>query len=264
MSEKKSTELWSSISLPSKFKPYTQKECKIRPLKVGEVRQIQSSIDGTSGLSIAEIIRDAVSIPVLDLTHGDFWFVLAWLRINTYRNYPLSLEWKCKNKHTNSLVIDLTKINIVELSSEYSEPVILKTENRKLSLRLPRVGDEILARKYLSEINDDGAFTQEDVDQACQALQLVTGQSLYHNLEALKEIEADPDGPEIIVKIDSLKTVFSHGLPRLLSDKCKECKYQASDIYFPFRFSDLTPRITVIKDFRSDLSFSETSELPSK
>jgi hypothetical protein len=261
----KSSDPWDSITLPSKFKPYKEDECIIRPLKTGEVRKVEALVAGRSELSIVDIVKDAVKLDVNKLTLGDFWYILSWLRINTYKNYPFLIEWACPNSHKNTLNIEFSKLKIGELPDEFEEPIQLKiSDTVTLPMRLPRVGDEKIVANYLKKTSIKSAPTPEDEEQASQAIQIDNGRSLYENIELLKTIEDSPDGPEAIMKIEALNIEFQHGLPRFLEDTCKECEYHADDIHFSFRFTDLAPSRTVSKNIRSSVSFGKASTRTAK
>lgn len=70
----------------------------IRPFSLNELYIVGA---GHRADSIRHVIRAAeivTSCDVNQLTDGDFAYVLAWLRINSYPESPINAVWQCKSK----------------------------------------------------------------------------------------------------------------------------------------------------------------------
>lgn len=85
--------------LPSGFFLYDWKELYIRPFSVKELPLLSlgahSRYNGVSHLLRAVDIT--ITQSVLDLTDGDFEFIIAWLRKYSFPSTPLIVKWHCIN-----------------------------------------------------------------------------------------------------------------------------------------------------------------------
>jgi len=88
------------VEVPSNgvFYPNNQKEVKISPLVIAQVRQLESShaIQDPSNREreIANIVgRSIHDFNVFDLTYEDYKFLLYWLRLNSFQRTPYTIQW---------------------------------------------------------------------------------------------------------------------------------------------------------------------------
>ena len=84
--------------LPTGFRLYSFKELMLRPFSLNELYIIAA---GHQVDSIRHVIRAAqivTSCDVNQLTDGDFAYVLAWLRMNSYPASPINAVWNCRSK----------------------------------------------------------------------------------------------------------------------------------------------------------------------
>lgn len=93
--------------LPTGFGPYLQHNVSaiyVRPFCVRELSLLNmGSSLGHSGIGhIIRAVDMAISCDVNMLTDGDFEYIMAWLRLNSYPKAPSLVQWTCK------------KVNVVE------------------------------------------------------------------------------------------------------------------------------------------------------
>lgn len=88
------------VELPSNgvFYKNRQKSIKCTNLNIGQVRQLESAdkIKDRSNREreIANIIgRSIGDFNVFDLTYPDFVFLLYWMRLNSFKNTPYTINW---------------------------------------------------------------------------------------------------------------------------------------------------------------------------
>ena len=234
------------IDLPSKFLPYNEKELRIRPFKIGEVKKLNPVLNKVSSLSIIDVVENVISpIDPKDLVLGDFWFIMAWLRVNTFKSVPITIQWICPVcKHTNSLIIDLTKLKVHELDSNYKEPVYTSLPSGKeIPLRLSRVGDELRVNKFLRTILNKEDISEEESFIPNLAITIDNGKSLDTNIKYLEAL-AEQNIEDLMV-IQQFQQEFMCGLPSTLKDTCKgkggKCGYESDRVRFDFHFKDLIP-----------------------
>lgn len=243
--EVKTDEFIDSVTLPSKFKPYSNcTGLKIRPFSTEEVEKLIPIIEGSSGLKIVDVIRPTMSpLDPADLTLGDFWFVLAWLRINTFKSAPVMVPWQCpKCNASNNAVYDITKLKIHELPDKYKEPATLTLPSgKKIPLRLYRGKDEDVVDDYLKVMTGKDQSTPEEKVIPMLAITITNGKSLDANINMLRDKKQF--SAEDLAVIRAFQSNFQHGLPSKFSDTCanKECGFVNDQIHFRFQVDFLIP-----------------------
>lgn len=92
-------------NLPSYFVPYTSKylpeapfaELRIRPFTVKELRLLAETIVTGDIKYQIQAVDLVINQPVEDITIGDFFYLLMWLRIHSYPKSPWEVAWTCNN-----------------------------------------------------------------------------------------------------------------------------------------------------------------------
>ena len=249
------SEPWEKIDLPSRFLPYTFKELWIRPFKAGEVKRLKALLNGNTEIRIEDIISSVMSQDCRDLITGDFWYVCAWVRLNTFTDSPLISEWECPSCNTrNTSVIQLSKLPIVELPKEYKEPVILPLSNGEEALmRLPRFGDYEVAVEFLNKLKN-GKYTAEDVQDAELALQLQNDKFLKNNLDFLEKI-TEECSPTDLLNLMEFSKAFPCGLPGTHPVSCSQCE-DGAEVRLNFTFRDILPLDSRREHIRDAVRFS--------
>ena len=231
-----------SIDLPSGFAPYTFKEFWVRPMDVDEVTNLQPVIASADVdvLGIANVLQDATSVRLDKLTHGDFWFVCAWLRLNSFPNAPFQIPWTClKCNHKNKENLRLDELEMVDLDEDYKEPANLTLPSGiEIPLRLHRVEDEQIVLGYVKALAGRRAIKKEELIIPSRAISIMNGQTLTANIELIKTLD-----PEDVTILGHFQTQFAHGLPRSIKVACKEEECEFTDqLLLNFRISDIIPK----------------------
>ena len=93
--------------LPSKMIPYKDADGNktldyddndivyIRPFELPELRLVSKAATLNAMYHLIRAIDLVCSVDVYKLTIGDFYYVLLWLRMNSYPERPYAFEWKC-------------------------------------------------------------------------------------------------------------------------------------------------------------------------
>jgi hypothetical protein len=93
--------------LPSDYHPYPElkqsKKFYIRPFTMAELRLVSKSIATKDIRHIIRAVDLVIDQDVQQLSIGDFYFVLMWLRLHSYPKSPMMVQWNCTNKIYRSL-----------------------------------------------------------------------------------------------------------------------------------------------------------------
>lgn len=84
-------------ALPSNGHPYKGRMDKlfIRPFKLPELRLVSRAADLNDITHLIRAVDNCISYPVNDLTIGDFYYILLWLRLYSTPKTPYILNWHC-------------------------------------------------------------------------------------------------------------------------------------------------------------------------
>lgn len=143
------------VKLPSRYAPYSVKSIKVKPLTNADIKVLINAEQDSTSNAVVDVFRRRIEgISLEELTVGDFWYVMYWIRYNTFIDQPMPVPWvcpehACSTKNISSLTEgDLTTI---ELPESFVEPfvVVLPQERGELLVRLPRFGDDAAADEYL-------------------------------------------------------------------------------------------------------------------
>lgn len=96
--ERKITSAFEDVWLPSGFVPYEWKSLLIRRFTVGELSAIVRARTSGNMRHLIRAIDSTLSVPVTDLTQGDFWYIMYWHRLNSYKKSPFVIDWTCSAK----------------------------------------------------------------------------------------------------------------------------------------------------------------------
>lgn len=87
--------------LPTGFTPYGFKELYVREFTLAELKLLYIGMHSrTKPIEhIVRAVQHCCTVPVGELTDGDFEFLLAWLRMHSYPKAPLQVNWKCMKEN---------------------------------------------------------------------------------------------------------------------------------------------------------------------
>lgn len=83
-------------NLPSNFFPYDFKILYIRPFTVRELRLISKAAVLKEMQHLLRAIDLVISVDINDISIGDFYYILMWLRIHSMPKTPYVIEWLCE------------------------------------------------------------------------------------------------------------------------------------------------------------------------
>lgn len=85
------------VWLPSGFVNYEWKDIQVRRFNVEEVRAVVRARTSGNLRHLIRAVDGTLSRPVTDLTIGDFWYLMYWHRLNSYKKSPFIIEWLCSD-----------------------------------------------------------------------------------------------------------------------------------------------------------------------
>jgi hypothetical protein len=227
--------------LPSGFTRYSFDAVYLREFTLTELKLLYVGMH-SNNRPINHIIRAiqmCCSIDVLELTDGDFEFVMAWLRKNSYPKAPLLVNWKCmqhnivykddrtfytgpplteREMHLKGLEGEICKTNNVEIVNKYRTQVEALDDGDELlpydDLDFPRV----------STLSDFHAHVKENphdrhIAECCRWLR--EGNTFKEKLEVMYGFE-DNDTYERILEC---KSSYHHGIVEVMQLRCRVCDH---------------------------------------
>lgn len=93
------TPMHEDVFLPSEFVSYAWKDIQVRRFNVQEIRAIVRARTSGSMRHLIRALDATITRPVTDLTVGDFWYLMYWHRLNSYKKTPFTIHWHCDDEH---------------------------------------------------------------------------------------------------------------------------------------------------------------------
>lgn len=243
-----------SDGLPSKFIFYPQDitSLSIRPLRIPEAKKI---FQGQT-LKSMRIMVEAVSaclqpgLSAFDLTRGDYYYLLYWLRIQSFKKSPYTLTAVCtsydhiekvvnEELSRDSLIIEQIVHKVGELN--VTSPDFNKVEEQIQLIRAeygldcyPPLMRDIVDIDELDQKDEQGNTLSDDQGNPLPPSKDVLWTAKYASVlspfkhgRTLQERMAIFDsldlGPDLLGDLDYLIKLFDHGVQERASVACKEC-----------------------------------------
>lgn len=228
--------------LPTGFDHYDFDELYLREFTLTELKLLYVGMHSkTKPLNhIIRAIQMCCNQDITALTDGDFEFVMAWLRKNSYPRAPLLVNWKCMHENIvykkdrtfyrgpdisekemalRDMEKEVCQTNNVEIVNQYRTQVeALDDGDTKLpydDLDFPRV----------RTLSDFYVYTQENpherhMAECCRWLR--DGATFAEKLELLYSFEDN----EVYERILECKEKYHHGIVEVMNLRCRVCDYK--------------------------------------
>ena len=157
-------------TLPSRGIPYAVKFIDIEPFRPRHMPYISEAIMLGNNAPLIEAVNQVMEFDAYQLTDGDFYFFLTWLRFNS-RDIPMTADWECEG--TMFRRVDNGDV----LSVETIDEMIVQWENAKGT-----EAEATMVNPYEMEL--------EDVDCGHTNKQFVTFEDF--RIKQMPDIELDP------------------------------------------------------------------------
>lgn len=206
----------------------------IRPFDLADFKLLSQAIELKRYSYLIRAIDNAISYPAEWLTIGDFYYVLAWLRIYSMPKRPYTFEWKCempyyRHKKTRAPLNYAmpTWPSQEELESDY-EATPCNTENVSITewtdLQTNMLAEdlELPAGFDFPRVNiyEDSQVSLQDPEMA----QLVPGVQWVAGVTWKDKLQrANEDFEAFQVGLD-LNDAVDHGIVENVAFSCRQCR----------------------------------------
>lgn len=213
------------LGLPSKNKFYSQ--LLARPLNVKEVKLLASMNSDNYDFIINDIIKKTVKgVKVEQITIGDKYFIIFWLRANTYKNSGYELDFECKSQKCNKVStynFELNSLDVQYIRDDFDEnkEIELPLSKDKFSILCKRISDENKVSEFIKMSDKSITKYDEEILDIASNIKTVKGEtlSLMKKYEYVESMHPE-DFSYLISYIDSM----SFGVKDRVNAVCNNCK----------------------------------------
>lgn len=239
-----------SHHLPSSFMFYQFDSLSIRRFKYLEMKKVASGVISGNVANIVEAISACLPTngSAYDLTDGDFWFLMYWQRVNSYKKNPYTLEWDCSDIDHLSRVFDeddettedsLHNVSVLSTSENFQLDSIDQEQAAKINAKIQYVLDTYGVNLWASTVRDTHEATRlklgdkkNEKDEAevysddmsmiryASHISRAHGRRLVDRLRFLNTMNPDPD---FLCEVDEFINLINHGVHDTVTVRCKEC-----------------------------------------
>lgn len=112
-------------NLPSNFFPYDYKQMHIRPFTVNELKLVSKAATLKEMSHLIRAIDLVTTVDASNLTIGDFYYILMWLRIHSMPKTPYVIEWHCHegvltHKEDKTIILNDMTFKVPENEEDYT------------------------------------------------------------------------------------------------------------------------------------------------
>lgn len=224
-------------NLPSNYVPYSYTDLMIRPLTVHEMKLISKAGVTRDEEYLMRAVDLCISEDIMDLTQGDYYYVLMWLRINSSPKTPYAVTWKCPDSFYQNVVsgeiIKNDKTRWVPDETQVKDYKVVKcdTSNTELihmtTLEILQFPDEVepLGPEFdfprvgiIKEVRE--LMEDPELQMLLPAVQWVRGATVKDRLAFL---EKQPD-TDILMEALALEHTLVHGIKETCTLHCRTCR----------------------------------------
>ena len=173
---------FTNLILPSNCVFYPFKTLSSKPIGLNQQRKLSRGLSTGSMRTVVEAINTCIDRDIYQLTIGDFWFIMFWLRINSFKKSTWKIPFKCEGVQHNQDVLEnkldaSTLDNVVEVTNTLIKEQQIKFTDVELAEYIATLEVSNSVRLYVATVQD-----------------LVEGEELISRIEAAQDdvLEADP------------------------------------------------------------------------
>lgn len=230
------------LGLPSKNKFYP--ELLARPLNVKEVKLLASMNSDNYDFIINDILKKTVKgVKIEQIVRGDKYFIIFWLRANTYKNSGYELDFECKSEKCNKLStynFELDSLDVEYIRDDFDEnrEIELPLSKDKFSILCKRILDENKVNEFLKMTDKSITKYDEEILDIASNIKTIKGEmlSLMKKYEYVEAMHPE-DFSYLISYIDSM----SFGVKNKIDAVCNNCK-EVTPIGVSFRPEFFIPK----------------------
>lgn len=254
-----------TVELPSNGKLYNGKRTvELSFFTVSDVKRLFNIARGTKTDSIHKLISEKVhDFNAFELTVSDFWYLLYYIRINSFKSNPIKITWTCEKSDpstdklcgaSNSTELTKDQLIIKEIDPDLVEPIsITLPDFGEVNVCLPRTGKDAEAEEVVSKL--PGKHSDSDLWVARIAGLIQNQKSLLDNYMLVSQKFTADD----LYFLDAFNEEFKYGIVDQVNLKCSGCQ-EVSQINFRLSILDLVPAIRETRHVRNAVRFGNAHE----
>lgn len=245
-----------SVELPSKGRLGYPAEIEYRDILVRDEKILSTATGKNYEKVIMNVLKSLLKDQSLfeNLSVYDKEFLLLWIWANNYttiKEFDVTCPY-CENK--DDLKIDLTEVDIDEISDEYTDPFEMELANGEtVSLRLLTVKDEMIAKKFC----DENKGYEESLVKLVMSISFKRIMPLKEKLQYVEENMTGRD----MGMVRAFHDYFSYGVNDKIDHECSSCG-EVTTFDIPFSVEFFLP--TLQQDFKEIVRSNKKSKHKSK
>jgi len=246
-----STSLHTPLTLPSGFIFYEWETISIRQFNLSELKLLHVARTTQSISSLARAIGSTIDRDVKELTIGDFWYLMYWQRINSYKKAPFIIEYECEDEYHLKIIKEdgvskdtlknkhILAGNIKELTinSEAVIDHITDVHTEQDMLLFPCTMSDMIESRDIAE-SLSGEDTKKVSEEAhaldwlhgyASCINHQYGDTLAQRVGYLEKLSAENKiGTDFMLAVDKFNSLSEHGPVETVVAKCKECGHASN------------------------------------
>lgn len=195
---------------------------------------------------ILRAVQLCTNVDIKTLTDGDFYYVMAWLRLHSFPKAPVTSEWTC----VNSMLVhsDTRSYYEDQQATVYPSSVVRETCNclNTQLIHNPKLNVTTLEDDFAGLPANIGFPTVDTlVDYLTKAEEDTSTKDFYYVARMVKAGSCLEDKIRILEKaplslyedIQEVRKIYDHGVSETLGLKCRMCEYKTDYTLKPDLFS---------------------------
>jgi len=229
---------YTTVELPSNGILNYPKDIEYRDILVRDEKELSMATERTFQKVLNSVLKSLLKEQEFygELTIYDRDFLLLWIWANNYSTIK-TVEYVCPHcDHKNVYDIDLTKVDIKDLSKDFKFPYLFETSSgEKVTLRLITTKDEEIARNH--------AIKNKNIEEAYILLcQSVSFDTVIPLAEKLNRIENTFTGKDM-AHVRGFHAHFKYGLNEVVNETCNGCG-EVNQFTIPFQADFFLPTLS--------------------
>lgn len=228
----------SNVKLPGQA--FYPQEVYAKPFNVLQIKSINNIIANNDSNRLINLVGECINYDIKELYQDDFWYLLHWLRIQSYMNFPHIIPWQCPDcDHRNNSVLTNENLTYNEIPEDYKDgemKIILDNFPDGLYIRPQKVKDDIICQNFMKKKmikEDDLARSSIIMD-----LLLLTNPKNDLNLEQLYNMfVSNKFTTDDFATIQVFRDTYTWGVTDIAKFKCDKC---GEEVDVEYSFSLLT------------------------
>lgn len=240
------------LGLPSDNKYYLNgTRLLARPLNVSEVKLLASMKEENADYIINDVLtRTVKGIDPAEICRGDKYYILFWLRANTYQNSGYLMNFDCEHCGKNgNFKFDTGVFEVVAADDQVEDRKTITLPNSKdgVKVKLLRIRDDNRIREFLKSFERNGVFYDREMLDVAASIVSVNEEkkSIREAYNYIENVLTPPDFAYLLSYIESI----SFGVSRFVKAKCDYCE-EVTPVGVQFRQEFFIPKF----DTRGDSS----------